>query len=321
MESSIQFYFTKGLAPSTQRAYRSGQQRYIKYCAEAGYTPTPVEELKLCGFVARLADEHLKHRTIKAYLSAVRHLQISEGLPDPFHSSVGMPKLHYVLRGIKKHEAEVGSGPRERLPVTPDILLQIRAVWEPSGASWSTKLLWAACGLAFFGFMRAGELVAPSATSHDPSIHLCMADIAFDSSSAPSTLRVSIKQSKTDPFRQGIQLLIGKTGTKLCPVAAMLDFLRVRGTSEGFLFRFEDGSCLTRQRLVEAVRAALGAAGLDQSRYCGHSFRIGAATEAAKKGIEDSVIKTLGRWKSLAYLDYVKIPRSDLVHYSAVLAS
>ena len=145
-----------------------------------------------------------------------------------------------------------------------------------------------------------------------------MADIAFDSSSAPSTLRVSIKQSKTDPFRQGIQLLIGKTGTKLCPVAAMLDFLQVRGTSEGFLFRFEDGSCLTRQRLVEAVWTALGAAGLDQSRYCGHSFRIGATTEAAKKGIEDSVIKTLGRWKSLAYLNYVKIPRFDLVHYSAV---
>ena len=100
------------------------------------------------------------------------HLQIFEGLPDPFHSSVGMPKLHYVLRGNKKHEAEVGSGPRECLPVTPDIPLQIRAVWEPSGALWSTKLLWAVCGLAFFGFMWAGKLVAPSATSYDPSIHL-----------------------------------------------------------------------------------------------------------------------------------------------------
>ena len=114
---------------------------------------------------------------------------------------------------------------------------------------------------------------------------------------------------------------MGETGTKLCPVAAMLDFLRVRGTAQGFLFKFEDGSYLTRQRLVEAVRAAATPAGLDQSRYCGHSFRIWAATEAAKKGIEDSVIKTLGRWRSLAYLDYVKIPRSDLVQYSAVLAS
>ena len=104
-------------------------------------------------------------------------------------------------------------------------------------------------------------------------------------------------------------------------MAAMLDFLRVKGSTEGFLFRFEDGSFLTRPRLVSAFRAALETAGLDQSHYCGHSFRIGAATEAAKKGIEDSIIKTLGRWKSLVYLEYVKIPRSDLVHYSSVLAS
>ena len=71
---------------------------------------------------------------------------------------------------------------------------------------------------------------------------------------------------------------------------------------------------------MSAVRAALETAGLDQSRYCGHSFRIGVATEAAKKGIEDAIIKSLGRWKSLAYLEYIKIPRSDLVHYSSVLA-
>ena len=136
-----------------------------------------------------------------------------------------MPKLHYVLRGIKKHEAETGSHSRERLPVTPSILMQIRAVWE---------LLWAACCLAFFGFMRAGELVAPATTSHDPSVHLCMADIRFDNPRAPAMLQVMIKQSKTDPFRNGVQLLIGKTGTKLCPVAAMLFFFAGAGNLAGF---------------------------------------------------------------------------------------
>ena len=255
------------------------------------------------------------------YLSAVRHLQIAEGLPDPFRGAMGMPRLQYVLRGVKKHESESGSGTRERLPVTPCILLQIRSVWEPTGTEWSTKLLWAACCLAFFGFMRAGELTAPSTSTYDPAVHLCVGDIAIDDPHIPSRIQVSIKQSKTDPFRRGVQLCIGKTGTKLCPVAALLDFLSVRGSTAGFLFRYEDGSLLTRQRLVSAVRAALENAGLDQSRYCGHSFRIGAATEAARKGIEDSVIKTLGRWKSLAYLEYIKIPRSDLVHYSSILAS
>ncbi len=54
--------------------------------------------------------------------------------------------------------------------------------------------------------------------------------------------------------------------------------------------------------VVAAVSNALGMAGIECSRYSGHSFWIGAATAAAARGIEDSIIKTLGRWKSLAYL-------------------
>jgi hypothetical protein len=57
-------------------------------------------------------------------------------------------------------------------------------------------------------------------------------------------------------------------------------------------------------------------AGIDPLKYNTHSFRIGAATTAAAKGIEDSVIKTLGRWESLAHLQYVKIPRERLTGYS-----
>jgi len=64
------------------------------------------------------------------------------------------------------------------------------------------------------------------------------------------------------------------------------------------------------------VWSALESAGVDQSKYCGHSFRIGAATTAAKNGMEDAVIKTLGRWRSLAYLEYVRIPQYQLASYS-----
>ena len=64
---------------------------------------------------------------------------------------------------------------------------------------------------------------------------------------------------------------------------------------------YKDGRYLTRQRFVVAVRKALERAGLKQAKYCGHSFRIGAATTAAAEGMEDSLIKTLGRWRSLAY--------------------
>ena len=46
--------------------------------------------------------------------------------------------------------------------------------------------------------------------------------------------------------------------------------------------------------------------GKDDSAYCGHSFRIGAATSAAAAGVEDHLIQTMGRWSSDCYVRYIK---------------
>ena len=167
-----------------------------------------------------------------------------------------------------------------------------------------------------FAFMRVGEMTAPSVDVFDPSVHLGVGDIAVDDPRRPSMLRVTIKQSKTDPFRKGVNLFVGRGSASICPVAAVLDYLAVRGMEPGPLFRFWDGRYLTRQRFSTAVRDNLSRAGVDQTRYCTHSFRIGAATTAAARGIEDAVIKTLGRWESLAYLQYVRISRERLVGMS-----
>ena len=57
---------------------------------------------------------------------------------------------------------------------------------------------------------------------------------------------------------------------------------------------------------MRGVRAALSEAGYMGKDYAGHSFQIGAATTAAEHGIQDSLIKTLGRWESRAYTWYVR---------------
>ena len=70
-----------------------------------------------------------------------------------------------------------------------------------------------------------------------------------------------------------------------------------------------EGRPLTREVFVAKVREALSEAGFDPLKFAGHSFfRIGAVSTAASRGVEDSLIKTLGRWRSLAYLLYVRIP-------------
>ena len=77
-----------------------------------------------------------------------------------------------------------------------------------------------------------------SDTGYDPSIHLSRSDIAVDNPRQPTTLRVTIKQSKSDPF---CDLFLGKTATDLCPVRAMLNYLLVQPDSTGPLFKFQDG--------------------------------------------------------------------------------
>lgn len=173
-------------------------------------------------------------------------------------------------------------------------------------------MVWAACTLDFFGFLRIGEMTVPNKSSYDTNVHLSINDVTFDHESSPSAMFITIKASKTDPFRTGITLALGRTNHPLCPVAAMPAYLQIRGTKSGPLFQFSDGEPLTRSGFVAHVKACLTAA---QKKYNGHSFQIGAATTAASRGMEDSIIKTLGRWESTAYLHYIKIPREQLFLY------
>jgi len=62
-------------------------------------------------------------------------------------------------------------------------------------------------------------------------------------------------------------------------------------------------------------------AGFDSTLYAGHSIRVGAATMAALIGIEDSLIQTLERWKSNAYLIYVCLPPKNLAAISSLLSN
>ena len=123
------------------------------------------------------------------YLLAVKHLQIESGLPNPFLSN--MPRLEYVITGVKCEEAEKGAGSRTRLPITPDILHKLKRLWEEKANEWDTRMIWAACLLCFFAIMRIGELhvAVPSDSRFYPKVHLSFKDT--------SLLRLTIKTSKT----------------------------------------------------------------------------------------------------------------------------
>ena len=140
------------LAPTSQRTYASAQQRYVCFCISFGLAPLPVSEHQLCQFASHLANETLAHSTIKGYLSAIRHLQRASGFPDPATSNI--PKLEWVIKGIKSTQARAQSSKHTRHPITPHIVKAMGAVWEAQGPSQDHVMLWAAVTLCFFGFLR-----------------------------------------------------------------------------------------------------------------------------------------------------------------------
>ena len=75
------------------------------------------------------------------------------------------------------------------------------------------------------------------------------------------------------------------------------------------------------ERFVMAVREVLARSSLDTKCYAGHSFRIGAAMTAAQQGLQDSLIKMLGRWESSAYTRYIRTLPQTLCQVSKALTS
>lgn len=177
--------------------------------------------------MAYLGKKGLSHGTIKSYLAAVRSLQVDYGFNSPF--DVSMPKLDRVLKGVKVAQGKEGRAPQRKLPITPKILRQIRSQWPGVGEDYVDTMLWAAALACFFGFMRAGELMGDRKDGFDPSQHLGLEDVATDSRENPTMVQITLKKSKTDPFRQGVTIVLGATGNDLCSVQALFTYLTMRG--------------------------------------------------------------------------------------------
>ena len=291
--ASVQQYFQAGLAPSTQKSYQGAIRRFYKFCTTYSInTPFPLSEQLLCSYAAFLADQGLASQTIKSYLSALRNLQLTLGLPDPREKS-SMPILKRVQAGIRRIRYQKGPPSRIRLPITAHLLKRIKHALDTS-LNPEKAAVWAVASTAFFGFFRLGELLLDSAKSFDEKMCLSWGDVAVDDRVAPTMIQVHLKRSKCDQFGSGADVVVGITGDELCPVAAILDFIELTGDKKGAFFLTSSGEVITKTWFIEQIRSTLSTIGVPPLQHAGHSFRVGAATTAAMAGVEDSMIQSLG---------------------------
>ena len=297
-----------------RRSYSTAQSKFIAFCHQLGVlhssgSPCPADEWTLCLFAKFLAKT-VQHASIKVYLSGVRALHIDQGFSDPL---AGCLRLRRVLRGIKRCQ---GSPVASRLPITDDLML---VIWNSLDLGLPDHcMFWAACCLGYFGFLRASEFTVPDLASFSPSLHLSVQDISVDSMVSPSCMRVHIKGSKTDPFRQRCYVHIGAGHLPLCTLSALMTYLSLRGNSAGPLFLLQDGRPLSRATLTAWLRQIMASARVP-GNFSSHSFRIGAATVAARNGVPDHLIQAMGRWSSNAYQLYIRTPSASLATLSQKL--
>ena len=317
---SVQRYFQAGLAPATHKTYHAAMKRFHNFCIKYSIAnPFPVSEKILYSFATYLADDNLAPQTGKTYLSAVRNTQLSLGLPDPREAS-SMPILKRVQAGIKRIRMLKGASVRIRLPITIPILQQIKQKLVLTSHP-EQVVIWAIACTAFFGFFRLGELLLTSEVEFNPAIHLCWGDIAVNDSANPSMVQIHLKTSKCDQFGRGSDIVVGRTNTEVCPLTAILAYVESRQDVPGPFFLLASNKPVTKPWFTQQIRSILSDIGLPQNQYAGHSFRIGAATAAALAGVPDSMIQTLGRWHSTAFLLYVRTPKEQLASLSTVLAN
>ena len=122
-------------------------------------------------------------------------------------------------------------------------------------------MLWAVFTLRFFSYMHSGEIGAYSESDFDPTRNLNTQDVAVDNLVNPQILKLRLKCSKTDPFREGADIFLAHTRDELCPVTAMLAWLvkrKAKPAAEGYLFVLQSGGTTDTQQLRHSLQGGTG---------------------------------------------------------------
>ena len=259
-----------------------------------GYSPSspPTQAL----FIAYMFDHKYAPSTVNTYVSALGYCHKLAGFFDP-------TKIFFISQMLKGY-GKIGSRLDSRLPITLPILHRIvTSAVQFSDSHYNICQFRAMCSLAFFAFLRVDEITA-SASGH--TLQINQLTKLVNQKQEIVALKVTFFNFKHNYNQRPFSLEISRQNV-CCPVQLILEFLHLRGNTPGPLFIMWDGYPVTRSVFSETLSNCIKYCGLDPSRYKGHSFRIGAASHAADRGMSDAQIRTLGRWKSNAFLKYIRI--------------
>lgn len=299
LRAGARHLLSSGFAANTKNVYSNALKHFSKFRSSYQLQqlwPVPREHWDL--YLAFLFNKGLAYSTASTYISAIRTQHKLLGLPD---GSTQYPFVK-MMEGYRRSNTASDS----RMPITYPILeVIINKLNSVCHSQYETLLFQAAFSLAFFGLFRVGELVYGSADRADAP--LLMTDIIQMKHN--QSFLVKLRRSKTNQNGPPVLITIDAIKTVACPVVAMQSYLSARHKLAGtqYLFCHRDGSPLTRYQFGAVLSKVVRSTMYSSERFKSHSFRIGAATWLAEKGIPYQEIKKKGRWSSDAFLRYIRL--------------
>jgi hypothetical protein len=301
----------------------------IKFIESVSISPAfPASIETLCLWISSLAmaPNHLKLGTCKVYLTGVINHHIERGFNSPLEGAITM--LDRLFAGIKRLAAytdNIKNSQKPKLPITTDMLRRMSEQLNPHIRC--DSLVMAMIWVATTAMLRISEFTS------DDKINdrlLSRDQLTFiDEQNRPTEYSkikqgsnikhatLHLKQSKTDPFRKGMDIIIASTEAIQALTQYLCHTQQETANNKAPLFRFPDGNPVNRQWFMKQVSILLSNAGYDSSNYSSHSFRKGGAVSLQHNGISDSMIRQIGRWKSDAFHLYLRHPTQDSIIHAA----
>ncbi|CAH3146405.1 unnamed protein product [Porites lobata] len=258
----------------------------------------PLSAHTLALFIAFLAEKNYAASTVSSYISALSFPHRLASVPDPTKSEM----IRLALRGYSKMNPSRDT----RLPISLPILENIILACEHTKSSlYSKKLTQAMYALAFFAALRVGEITYRGNLPGQNIISIGQIAFMETREGTVTALKLTLRNYKHSDSSSPVDIFIYRE-RPVCPVYLLSEYINIRGQFPGPLFCWPDASPITRSFFVTALKEDLQFCDLDISHYKTHSFRIGAASWAAAKGMSDTQIRDFGRWKSNAFLRYIR---------------
>jgi len=163
------------------------------------------------------------------------------------------------------------------------------------------------CSLAFFAALRVCEITLRPGQAHSNLLQFHQVAFMNDQTGNMKAVKLSFTHCKHSNPSRPVDLLVYRE-QPICPISHLLHYLALRGCSPGPLFCWPDNTPVSREYFVCSLKEALQFCDLDHTRYKSHSFRIGAASWVATNGMSGAQIRIFGRWKSNAFLRYIRTP-------------